>query len=124
MGNQAQAAESKLTARLAGTEHARRLSETKHAILPILQSWWNAHPGDPYAKLVGVTQLLQDLEHEMSPLPRTSVMPMQPSQASEDESPFRGANTLQSWAEQYGLSHSFQVKLQAEAINTVAELAI
>jgi len=103
-------------------EDGRRLAAPP-ALGPVLKTWWRTHPGDPYTKFVAVTQLLHDLEQEMSqPSLTLSVEAVIP--AAEQKMITSGANDLPIRMSRHGLPDSIKSKLQLEAVDSVAKLAM
>jgi hypothetical protein len=106
-------------------DDTRRLL-TVPAIAPVLKTWWGNHTAHPYTKFVAVTQLLQDLEDEISQEPATDpvdqVEAVPTSKMDMNVISTSQATDLKSWLEPHGLPESIKLKLETEAIDTVAKL--
>lgn len=106
-------------------DDTRRLL-TVPAIAPVLKTWWGSHAAHPYTKFVAVTQLLQDLENEISQKPATDpvdqVEALPTSRMDTNVISTSQATDLKSWLEPRGLPESIKLKLETEAIDTVAKL--
>jgi len=112
-------------------EAADALDDMKHqgerrllalpALAPVLQSWWNAQPGDPYMKLTAVTQLLQDLERDT--YQKSSTLPIQFLPAPHNKQ-VAVPSDLNTWLKRHRLPDSIKAKLEAEEVDTVADVAM